>query len=145
MTQENPNFIAYQQALENGDFDGLEPGTFVTFVQGMFFDSYPTPETLFARTRSAHPNQEIFMTQVGAQTEVDVPTVEGLEDIGVFLAELLEALKEIELGDDQKQDLLACESVEEALGLAFSFLMEEGVEDPEAYLAERNILLDDAI
>ncbi|MBI2310832.1 hypothetical protein HYU90_03385 [Candidatus Collierbacteria bacterium] len=31
---EDPNYVAYQQALESGQFANLEPGTFVVFHEG---------------------------------------------------------------------------------------------------------------
>lgn len=52
--------------------------------------------------------------------------------------DLVEACRE-KLTEEQLEELSQME-FEEALGLVFSYLIESGVEDPDAYLKEKRIL-----
>lgn len=56
------------------------------------------------------------------------PTIENLVNV----------CKEI-LGDES-EELLSCENMEEALGLCFSLLIENGIDDPEEFLKKKGIL-----
>lgn len=55
------------------------------------------------------------------------------------IMDLAEAIKDV-LSEEEILDLQDCENLEEALSLAFTCLIEEGIEDPEEFLREKGIL-----
>lgn len=60
------------------------------------------------------------------------------EPLGPTAKELAEACKEI-LTEEDCEDLAAM-PIDEAMGYAFTLLIEQGIEDPEQFLRERKIL-----
>lgn len=69
----DPNYIAYQQALKAGDFEKLEPGTWVAFNKGQLVATNIDRGLLF----KALDEQKIggFVHQVGVpERVVDLPS-----------------------------------------------------------------------
>lgn len=69
----DPNYIAYQAALEAGDFEKLEPGTWVAFNEGKLIATNADRDLLFQELNKAKIGG--FVHQVGVPDRVvDIPT-----------------------------------------------------------------------
>ncbi len=65
----DPNLLAYQEALANGQFEELEPGTYVAFHEGEFVKSETDREKL-AKWLMSNDMSDSLLQLVGAPMEV---------------------------------------------------------------------------
>jgi hypothetical protein len=73
------------------------------------------------------------------ETRPEGPSQEEREPTEPTVAQLVEACRGI-LSEEALVDLAEIESFDDALGFAFTALIESGVEDPETFLKEKGIL-----
>jgi hypothetical protein len=72
---QDPNFIAFNQAEQDGVFKDLEPGTYVAFVHGALVGNAPTIEALLALEALKSQEETVLCHQVNLPKEViDIPT-----------------------------------------------------------------------
>lgn len=59
---EDPNYIAYKKALEAGEFDGMEPTSYLAFLDGKLIATANTKDEIFEKIKSEKGG--VMMTQV---------------------------------------------------------------------------------
>jgi hypothetical protein len=66
--EDDPNYKAYQEANDHGDFKDLQSGTFVAFCNGIFLGSAVTHNALETLIEEKVSGGKVFLQQVN-QTE----------------------------------------------------------------------------
>ncbi len=73
--ENDPNFIAYQEAKEEGLFDDLAPGTYVAFNNGEHVGTGKNRNELIDELYSQGVDSDIFLQQVNVPERVyHIPT-----------------------------------------------------------------------
>jgi hypothetical protein len=142
------NLTAYQALVADKEWVTKYQGEFVVISLGMVVGICAVREQIPELVTGIPPSFDAYVRQVGGEESLDmsreidssIETESDDEEPDPGLIDLLDVIR-FDLNGDEFADVQASETLEEAIGLTFTFLTEHGIEDPEAYLVEKGLLL----